>query len=163
MKLLADIKRDLGTAVDPHHPRPGRRVAGSSDRTLVGCTAATIMEEGTTDAIFATPTHPYTLGPPVRRPPQFDREDEELLTIAGDAARPAQPAARLPASFPAAPLPGPENATAPAASARQPLPDGRRSRLPRRPGQRNRLPATRPPNDRGPPPKAPSSRSMTSA
>jgi oligopeptide transport system ATP-binding protein len=41
------------------------------------------MEEGPTRDIFATPTHPYTLGL-LSAVPRIDRDDEALLTIAGE-------------------------------------------------------------------------------
>jgi oligopeptide transport system ATP-binding protein len=120
MKLLADIKRDLGTAMILITHDLGV-VAGSSDRTLV-MYGGQIMEEGATDAIFATPTHPYTLGL-LSAVPRIDREDEELLTIAGE----PPDMSRLPPGcpfFPRCAFARPENAMI-----RPPLvtlPDGRR-------------------------------------
>ncbi|WP_210528856.1 oligopeptide/dipeptide ABC transporter ATP-binding protein [Rubellimicrobium arenae] len=120
MKLLGDIKRDLGTAMILITHDLGV-VAGSSDRTLV-MYGGQIMEEGTTDAIFATPTHPYTLGL-LSAVPRIDREDEELLTIAGE----PPDMSRLPPGcpfFPRCAFARPENATLRPPLVR--LPDGRR-------------------------------------
>ena len=81
MQLLAEIRQDLGTAVILITHDLGV-VAGFCDRTLV-MYGGQVMEEGGTDAIFATPTHPYTLGL-LSAVPRIDREDEALLTIAGE-------------------------------------------------------------------------------
>jgi oligopeptide transport system ATP-binding protein len=81
MKLLGDIRRDFGTAIVLITHDLGV-VAGASDRVLV-MYGGQVMEEGTTDAIFGRPTHPYTLGL-LSAVPRIDREDEALLTIAGE-------------------------------------------------------------------------------
>jgi oligopeptide transport system ATP-binding protein len=96
-------------------------VAGFCDRTLV-MYGGQIMEEGPTDLLFARPTHPYTLGL-LSAVPRIDRDDEELLTIAGE----PPDMSRLPPGcpfFPRCAFARPENATT-----RPPLvtlPDGRR-------------------------------------
>jgi oligopeptide transport system ATP-binding protein len=81
MKLLAEIKRDLGTAMILITHDLGI-VAGSSDRTLV-MYGGQIMEEGTTAQVFAEPTQPYTLGL-LKAVPRIDRVEEELAVIAGE-------------------------------------------------------------------------------
>ncbi|MBP1806133.1 oligopeptide/dipeptide ABC transporter ATP-binding protein [Rubellimicrobium aerolatum] len=120
MKLLAEIKRELGTSMILITHDLGI-VAGASDRVLV-MYGGQIMEEGGTEAIFATPTHPYTLGL-LSAVPRIDREDEELMTIAGE----PPDMSRLPPGcpfFPRCAFARPENA-----ALRPPLvtlPDGRR-------------------------------------
>ena len=59
MKLLADIRDEFGTAM------------------------VLIMEQGRTDDVFESPTHPYTKGL-LRAVPRLDRDDDQLLTIAGE-------------------------------------------------------------------------------
>ena len=81
MQLLGDIRSDFGTAVILITHDLGV-VAGFCDRTLV-MYGGQVMEEGSTDDIFATPAHPYTSGL-LRAVPRLDRDDGELLTIAGE-------------------------------------------------------------------------------
>ncbi|NAZ37347.1 oligopeptide/dipeptide ABC transporter ATP-binding protein [Rubellimicrobium sp. CFH 75288] len=81
MALLGEIRRELGTAIILITHDLGV-VAGFCDRTLV-LYGGQIMEEGPTDLIFARPTHPYTLGL-LSAVPRIDREEETLLTIAGE-------------------------------------------------------------------------------
>ncbi|MGJ8587599.1 MAG: oligopeptide/dipeptide ABC transporter ATP-binding protein [Yoonia sp.] len=81
MQLLGDIRKDFGTAVILITHDLGV-VAGFCDRTLV-MYGGQVMEEGTTDDIFATPAHPYTSGL-LKAVPRLDRDDGELLTIAGE-------------------------------------------------------------------------------
>ena len=81
LQLLGDIRRDFGTAIILITHDLGV-VAGFCDRTLV-LYGGQIMEEGPTPDIFATPTHPYTRGL-LRAVPRLDRDDAELLTIAGE-------------------------------------------------------------------------------
>ncbi|TNC74843.1 oligopeptide/dipeptide ABC transporter ATP-binding protein [Rubellimicrobium roseum] len=81
MRLLAEIRQDLGTAMILITHDLGV-VAGSSDRTLV-MYGGQVMEEGATGPLFARPTHPYTMGL-LSAVPRIDREDDELLTIAGE-------------------------------------------------------------------------------
>jgi oligopeptide transport system ATP-binding protein len=120
MKLLSEIRQDLGTAVILITHDLGV-VAGFCDRTLV-MYGGQIMEEGGTDAIFATPTHPYTLGL-LSAVPRIDRMDEALLTIAGE----PPDMSRLPPGCPFFPrcafaLPQNERLRPPLVT----LPDGRR-------------------------------------
>ncbi|WP_400084002.1 oligopeptide/dipeptide ABC transporter ATP-binding protein [Yoonia sp. R78084] len=81
MQLLGDIRQDFGTAVILITHDLGV-VAGFCDRTLV-MYGGQVMEEGTTDDIFATPAHPYTSGL-LKAVPRLDRDDGDLLTIAGE-------------------------------------------------------------------------------
>jgi oligopeptide transport system ATP-binding protein len=81
MALLGDIRRDFGTAVILITHDLGV-VAGFCDRTLV-MYGGQVMEEGTTEDVFAKPSHPYTVGL-LSAVPRIDREDEILATIAGE-------------------------------------------------------------------------------
>ncbi|MCB5199606.1 ATP-binding cassette domain-containing protein [Loktanella sp. TSTF-M6] len=81
MQLLADIRDDFGTAIILITHDLGV-VAGFCDRTLV-LYGGQIMEDGPTDPVFADPSHPYTKGL-LRAVPRLDRDDDELLTIAGE-------------------------------------------------------------------------------
>ena len=82
MQLLADIQRDFGTAVILITHNLGV-VAGFCERTLV-MYGGQIMEEGTTEDVFARPVHPYTVGL-LKAVPRLDRDDGELKTISGEA------------------------------------------------------------------------------
>ncbi|EPX84683.1 oligopeptide/dipeptide ABC transporter [Rubellimicrobium thermophilum DSM 16684] len=120
MKLLGDIRAELGTAVILITHDLGV-VAGFCDRTLV-MYGGQIMEEGPTTLLFERPTHPYTLGL-LSAVPRIDREDEMLLTIAGD----PPDMSRLPPGCPFFPrcayaVPGNETRRPPLVT----LPDGRR-------------------------------------
>lgn len=81
MALLAEIREEFGTAMILITHDLGI-VAGACDRTLV-MYGGQIMEQGETEAVFETPTHPYTKGL-LRAVPRIDRDDDELLTIAGE-------------------------------------------------------------------------------
>jgi len=81
MQLLADIREEFGTAVILITHDLGI-VAGFCDRTLV-LYGGQIMEEGPTQAIFDDPSHPYTSGL-LKAVPRLDRDDADLLTIAGE-------------------------------------------------------------------------------
>lgn len=81
MQLLGDIRQEFGTATILITHDLGV-VAGFCDRTLV-MYGGQIMEEGTTDAVFAAPSHPYTQGL-LRAVPRLDRTGGELATIAGE-------------------------------------------------------------------------------
>ncbi len=81
MDLFAEIRRDFGTAVILITHDLGV-VAGFCDRTLV-LYGGQIMEEGGTEAVFETPSHPYTSGL-LKAVPRLDRDDGELLTISGE-------------------------------------------------------------------------------
>jgi oligopeptide transport system ATP-binding protein len=96
LRLLADIRRDLGTAVILITHDLGV-VAGSSDRTLV-MYGGQVMEEAETAALFARPTHPYTIGL-LGAVPRIDREEDVLRTIAGE----PPDMSRLPPGCPFAP------------------------------------------------------------
>jgi oligopeptide transport system ATP-binding protein len=96
MHLLVDIRRDFGTAVILITHDLGI-VAGFCDRTLV-MYGGQIMEEGSTEAVFAQPVHPYTVGL-LSAVPRIDRDDGELRTIAGE----PPDMSRLPAGCPFSP------------------------------------------------------------
>jgi oligopeptide transport system ATP-binding protein len=81
MQLLGDIRRDFGTAVILITHDLGV-VAGFCDRTLV-MYGGQIMEEGSTEDVFAKPSHPYTLGL-LKAVPRLDRDDADLAVIAGE-------------------------------------------------------------------------------
>ncbi len=81
MQLLGDIRQDFGTAVILITHDLGI-VAGFCDRTLV-MYGGQIMEEGPTDDIFASPSHPYTSGL-LKAVPRLDRDEATLATIAGE-------------------------------------------------------------------------------
>jgi oligopeptide transport system ATP-binding protein len=81
MKLLADIRDEFGTAMVLITHDLGI-VADACDRTLV-LYGGQIMEQGQTDDVFESPTHPYTKGL-LRAVPRLDRDDDQLLTIAGE-------------------------------------------------------------------------------
>jgi oligopeptide transport system ATP-binding protein len=96
MQVLADIRRDFGTAIILITHDLGI-VADACDRTMV-LYGGQIMEDGPTDAVFAQPSHPYTAGL-LRAVPRLDRDDDELLTIAGE----PPDMSRLPAGCPFSP------------------------------------------------------------
>ena len=81
MSLLAEIREEFGTAIILITHDLGI-VADACDRTLV-LYGGQIMEEGPTDDVFAAPGHPYTKGL-LRAVPRIDRDDDALLTIAGE-------------------------------------------------------------------------------
>ncbi len=81
MDLLAEIRTEFGTAMILITHDLGI-VAGSCARTMV-MYGGQIMESGATEALFATPGHPYTAGL-LEAVPRLDRADEELRTIAGE-------------------------------------------------------------------------------
>ena len=81
MELLDEIRRELGMAMVLITHDLGI-VAGSCERTLV-LYGGRVMEEGPTDALFAAPTHPYTLGL-LSAVPRLDQDFETLPTIAGE-------------------------------------------------------------------------------
>lgn len=96
MDLLAEIRREFGTAMILITHDLGI-VAGSCEQTLV-LYGGQIMEQGRTVDIFERPTHPYTQGL-LRAVPRLDRDDMELLTIAGE----PPDMSRLPAGCPFSP------------------------------------------------------------
>ncbi|MCC7321076.1 MAG: ATP-binding cassette domain-containing protein [Rubellimicrobium sp.] len=81
MKLLGEIRRDFGTAIVLITHDLGV-VAGFCDRTLV-MYGGQVMEDAPTEALFARPMHPYTLGL-MAAVPRIDRDEESLLAIAGE-------------------------------------------------------------------------------
>ena len=81
MELFGEIRRDFGTAIILITHDLGV-VAGFCDRTLV-MYGGQIMEESPTNDLFARPGHPYTRGL-LNAVPRFDREEDELQTIAGE-------------------------------------------------------------------------------
>ncbi|WP_281985233.1 oligopeptide/dipeptide ABC transporter ATP-binding protein [Thalassorhabdomicrobium marinisediminis] len=81
MALLAEIREEFGTAIILITHDLGI-VADACDRTLV-LYGGQIMEQGKTDDVFEAPSHPYTKGL-LRAVPRIDRDDDSLLTIAGE-------------------------------------------------------------------------------
>lgn len=81
MQLFNDIRSDFGTAVILITHDLGV-VAGFCDRTLV-MYGGQIMEEGATEDVFETPSHPYTSGL-LKAVPRLDRIEAKLATIAGE-------------------------------------------------------------------------------
>ncbi len=81
MQLLAEIREEFGTAMILITHDLGI-VADSCDRTVV-MYGGRVMEQGATDAVFAAPTHPYTLGL-LRAVPRLDVDQEVLETIPGE-------------------------------------------------------------------------------
>ncbi len=82
MDLLNDLKRDFNTAIIMITHDLGV-VAGICDKVLVMYAGRT-MEYGTTDEIFYTPSHPYTIGL-LESIPRLDTDDTvELPTIPGN-------------------------------------------------------------------------------
>ncbi len=82
LKILADIKRELGTAIALITHDLGV-VAGLCDRVAV-MYAGRLIETGPVDAIFKSPGHPYARGL-LASTPRLDEKvhDAELPTIAG--------------------------------------------------------------------------------
>ena len=81
LDLLKDLQRDHGTAITLITHDLGV-VAGMADHVLVMYSGKT-MESGPTEALFATPSHPYTLGL-LRSLPRVDAtEHERLYSIPG--------------------------------------------------------------------------------
>ena len=81
MRLLAEIRAELGTAVLLVTHDVGI-VAGSCEEMVV-LYGGRIMESGPVDRVFATPHHPYTRGL-LEAVPRIDRDDERLPSIPGD-------------------------------------------------------------------------------
>jgi oligopeptide transport system ATP-binding protein len=81
MRLLGDIRRDFGTAIILITHDLGV-VAGFCDRIMV-MYGGQVMEEADTEALFASPLHPYTQGL-LSAVPRIDRDDGTLRTIAGE-------------------------------------------------------------------------------
>ncbi len=81
MRLLAEIQKDFGTAIILITHDLGV-VAGNSDDTLV-MYGGQVMEVGTTESVYAMPTHPYTQGL-MSAVPRVDSELDKLVTIPGN-------------------------------------------------------------------------------
>ena len=81
MRLLAEIQKDFGTAIILITHDLGV-VAGNSDDTLV-MYGGQVMEVGTTESVYATPTHPYTQGL-MSAVPRVDTVLDALVTIPGN-------------------------------------------------------------------------------
>ena len=81
MQLLSDLQGEFGMAIVLITHDLGV-VAGSCRDTLV-MYGGQLMEYGTTDGIFADPTHPYTMGL-LKAVPRLDKETEMLETIRGN-------------------------------------------------------------------------------
>ena len=81
MKLLSDIQKEFGTAIILITHDLGV-VAGNSDDTLV-MYGGQVMEIGTTEQVYANPTHPYTQGL-MSAVPRLDHDGTELTTIPGN-------------------------------------------------------------------------------
>lgn len=81
MAVLNDLKRDFGTTIIMITHDLGV-VAGFCDRILVMYAGRTMAYGHTTD-VFATPTHPYTLGL-LNAIPRLDGKGERLGTIPGN-------------------------------------------------------------------------------
>ncbi|GFE64948.1 oligopeptide/dipeptide ABC transporter ATP-binding protein [Litoreibacter roseus] len=81
MQLLAEIREDFGTAMILITHDLGI-VADSCDKTVV-LYGGRVMEQGPTDALFARPAHPYTLGL-LKAVPRLDIDQDDLETIPGE-------------------------------------------------------------------------------
>ncbi|GKY88190.1 oligopeptide/dipeptide ABC transporter ATP-binding protein [Sinisalibacter aestuarii] len=81
MKLLADLQEEFGMATILITHDLGV-VAGSCVETLV-MYGGQVMEQGTTEGLFAKPTHPYTMGL-LKAVPRLDKETDKLETIPGN-------------------------------------------------------------------------------
>jgi oligopeptide transport system ATP-binding protein len=81
MRVLADLQVEYGMAIILITHDLGV-VAGSCEETLV-MYGGQVMENGTTEAIFERPTHPYTIGL-MKAVPRLDKETEMLETIPGN-------------------------------------------------------------------------------
>jgi len=81
MKLLSNIQKEFGTAIILITHDLGV-VAGNSDDTLV-MYGGQVMEIGTTEQVYASPTHPYTQGL-MSAVPRLDHDGVKLTTIPGN-------------------------------------------------------------------------------
>ena len=80
LDLLRDIQRDTGMAVVIITHNMGV-IAEFADRVLV-MYAGRIAEQGSVDAVFSAPKHPYTLGL-LGSTPSLERDEPRLTTIPG--------------------------------------------------------------------------------
>ena len=81
MHLLSDIQKEFGTSIILITHDLGV-VAGNSDDTLV-MYGGQVMEVGSTEHLYANPTHPYTQGL-MSAVPRLDDNAEKLKTIQGN-------------------------------------------------------------------------------
>ncbi len=81
MHLLADIQKEFGTSIILITHDLGV-VAGNSDDTLV-MYGGQVMEVGSTEQLYASPTHPYTQGL-MSAVPRLDDKANKLKTIKGN-------------------------------------------------------------------------------
>ena len=81
MELLKEVQKEFGTGIILITHDLGV-VAGSCQDTLV-MYGGRVMEYGTTDEVFASPTHPYTKGL-LHAIPRIDDKGESLSTIPGN-------------------------------------------------------------------------------
>ena len=81
MHLLADIQKEFGTSIILITHDLGV-VAGNSDDTLV-MYGGQVMEVGSTEQLYASPTHPYTQGL-MSAVPRLDDKANKLRTIKGN-------------------------------------------------------------------------------
>lgn len=81
VELLKKIRQDFGTSIILIAHDLGL-VAGICDRIVV-MYGGRIMESGTTDSIFSSPTHPYTAAL-LEAVPRLDKYSETLSVIAGE-------------------------------------------------------------------------------
>jgi oligopeptide transport system ATP-binding protein len=81
MHLLADIQKEFGTSIVLITHDLGV-VAGNSDDTLV-MYGGQVMEVGSTEHVYANPTHPYTQGL-MSAVPRLDDKANKLRTIKGN-------------------------------------------------------------------------------
>ena len=81
MALLREVQAEFGTAIVLITHDLGI-VAGASEEMVV-LYGGRIMESGPTEAIFAAPSHPYTLGL-LQAVPRLDRDGLDLRAIPGD-------------------------------------------------------------------------------
>ncbi len=81
MELLSEIRAEFGTAIVLITHDLGI-VAGACERTMV-MYGGRVMETGPTDAVFANPSHPYTLGL-LAAVPRLDIPQDHLSTIPGE-------------------------------------------------------------------------------
>ena len=81
MALLRQVQKDFGTAIILITHDLGV-VAGACENTLV-MYGGRVLEYGSTAGIFASPSHPYTLGL-LSAVPRLDTDTDELMTIPGN-------------------------------------------------------------------------------
>jgi ABC-type glutathione transport system ATPase component len=132
LTLLADMQRRLGTALVLITHDLG--VVAEVARRVVVMYAGEVVEEATTDALFAAPHHPYTEGL-MAAAPRLGERRERLATIPGS----VPPATAWPVGVPL-PRPLPVRVGAVRGGASAPLRRGRRAPLALPPRRRARTP-----------------------